>query len=206
MRTVLALAALLLLAGCGAEGRAIDTDNPGDETSTPARPTEVPAADGEVRTRQLATVMDTGRPELCLGPVAESYPPQCGGPPITGWRWADHEGTFDQQGDVRWGEYVVTGTFDGQGFTATGAVPAASYDAPSEAPSPGSAPSRELSDTELAGIAEEVGALPGAQGAYASEGQVTVDVLYDDGSMQQWADATYGRDVVVVVSALVPTG
>ena len=126
------------------------------------------------------------------------------GPPITNWSWADVEGTFDQQGDVRWGLYLVIGTFDGRAFTVTDVIPDAVYDGPAEAPSPGPAPARDYSDTELAGIAEEVGALPGAQGAYAGEGQVVVDVLHDDGSIQRWVDATYGRDVVRVFSALVP--
>ena len=58
--------------------------------------------------------MDVGRPELCTGPVAESYPPQCGGPPIREWRWADHEGDYEQVGKVRWGAFVVDGYFDGE--------------------------------------------------------------------------------------------
>ena len=30
--------------------------------------------------------------ELCLGPIAESCPPQCGGPALVGWDWADRAG------------------------------------------------------------------------------------------------------------------
>ena len=32
---------------------------------------------------------------------------------------------------------------------------------------------------------------------------VVVDVVHDDGSLQDWADATYGENVVIVSSALV---
>jgi hypothetical protein len=39
----------------------------------------------------VATVLQEGDgpPELCLGGVAESFPPQCGGPEIAGWDWED---------------------------------------------------------------------------------------------------------------------
>lgn len=205
---VAAIAAVLLLAACGGAGRAVDDTNPGSSSSGPPKPTEIPAADGPVRTRSLATVMDAGGPELCLGPVAESYPPQCGGPPIANWDWSagyTHQ-AFDRQGDIRWGQFAVTGTFDGSSFEVTDAIPAALYDVPAEEPAPGAAPARDHSEAELAAIAEEVGGLPGAQGAFTNEGRVTVDVVYDDGSLQDWADRAYGRDVVVVVSALVPAG
>ena len=85
-------------------------------------PTEIPAATGTVTTRNLATVMDTGSPELCLGPVAESYPPQCSGPPIEGWSWKDQRGVFEKSGDVRWGLFSVQGTWDGRPFTVTSAT------------------------------------------------------------------------------------
>ncbi len=68
--------------------------------------------------------MDVDRPELCTGPVAESYPPQCGGPPIREWRWADHEGDYEQVGKVRWGAFVVQGYFDGDEYVVTSATPA----------------------------------------------------------------------------------
>jgi hypothetical protein len=43
--------------------------------------------------------MDTETPEVCLGPVAESYPPQCNGPELVGWEWGDHDGMFERQGE-----------------------------------------------------------------------------------------------------------
>ena len=45
--------------------------------------------------------MDVAQPELCTGPIAESYPPQCVGPVIGYWDWADHKGEYDQVGEVR---------------------------------------------------------------------------------------------------------
>lgn len=205
MRTALALAALLLVAACGTDegtdgGTATD---PGSD-----RPTEVPAAPGQVTTRDLVTVMDTGAPELCLGPVAESWPPQCSGPAIEGWNWGEQNGVFEQQQGVRWGQFVVTGTWDGERFGYEGAIPAALYDPPVDGAAPAlPEPEVEHTQEELEAIAGEVGRdLPGAQGAYAQDGHVLVDVTYDDGSLQAWADEEYGADVVVVSSVLVEAG
>ncbi len=206
MRIALAIApVLLVLTACsGGEGTPVATDPASEEPSAASqRPSEVPAAPGTVRSRDLATVMDTGRPELCLGPVAESYPPQCGGPEITNWDWKKQDGMFEQQGDVRWGTFAVTGTFDGTAFTLTEAIPGALYDAMPQEPPVYPEPSVDYSEQELQDIAEDVGTLPGAQGANSLEGNVLVDVLYDDGSIQDWATEEYGEGVVVVTSALV---
>jgi hypothetical protein len=203
MRTALALAAVLLLtlAACGSDDGTTATDPAG---SPGEMPTAVPAAPGQVTTRGIVTVMDTGEPELCLGPVAESWPPQCGGPPIDGWRWGDHDGVFERQQGIRWGQFVVTGTWDGTRFGYEDAVPAALHDPPVEAPPASPAPAVEHTQEELDAIAEAVGRdLPGAQGAYAQDGHVLVDVTYDDGSLQAWADETYGEHVVVVTPMLV---
>jgi hypothetical protein len=151
--------------------------------------------------------MDTGQgAELCLGPVAESYPPQCGGPPLVDWDWAKHDGTFDHQGDVRWGTYALTGTWDGTSFTATDAVPGALYDPAAPTPTPTPPPLKALTDNELAHVAAVLNGTSGVINAAAGEGHVLVDVYYDDGSLQQWADATYGANVVIVSSALVDAG
>jgi hypothetical protein len=70
------------------------------------------------RFRLQATVLaspDHG-PQLCQT-VAESLPPQCGGPDIANWKW---EGLQSQEAQgTRWGVYVVTGTYDGKIFTMT---------------------------------------------------------------------------------------
>ena len=124
---------------------------------------------GPVPTRNLATVMDTGSPELCLGPIAESYPPQCGGPALIDWDWADHKGTFDQQGDVRWGTYAVTGTWDGTSFTATEAVPGALYDpAMPRAHAHATGRDGDYSDPELEQIASELRPPPGCSARTAA--------------------------------------
>jgi len=152
--------------------------------------------------------MDTGDgAELCLGAVAESYPPQCGGPAITNWDWDSEslQGILDEQGDIRWGTFAVTGTWDGTAFTVTDAIPGPLYDPMPEEPVVLPDPSVDYSQSELDDISTSLDEeLPGYQGSYADqEGHVLVDVLYDDGSIQDYVDAAYGDGVVVVIGGLV---
>src|SRR5262245_9295944 len=125
MRTrILAIAgaATLLLAGCAAS-----EDEPGHNGDMV---TTLPESPATVTTEHPVTVLDDGDgAELCLGPVAESYPPQCGGPTLIGWNWDDHEDTYEQAGDTRWGQYIVTGEYDleGQTFTPSEITPGADY-------------------------------------------------------------------------------
>ena len=55
-------------------------------------------------------------PELCLGGVKMSYPPQCEGTRITNWRWDQVQGE-ETAGSTTWGSYTVVGTYDGSSFT-----------------------------------------------------------------------------------------
>ncbi|GAA1937078.1 hypothetical protein GCM10009797_33480 [Nocardioides hwasunensis] len=85
-------------------------------------------ADGPVRT--VTTVLDEGGgPVMCLGMVMQSSPPQCDGPDVAGWEWADHP-EADAAGGVRWGGFVVVGDWDGTTLTVTAARPATDDDWP----------------------------------------------------------------------------
>ena len=201
---LLAVAPLLLLAACGG------TDAVARDGSSPADPDAPPALalPANVRTANLAMVMDTGkgRPQVCLGPIAESYPPQCGGPVLLGWRWKDHP-EHDRQGRIRWGSFMITGSWDGTRLRAVEAIPAALYDPMYEEPTTPPDPEPPVPREELERIAEVLqDVLPGVQGTYAAETYVLADVFYDDGSLQAWADETYGDDVVVLTAAMVPVG
>lgn len=70
-----------------------------------------------------ATVLDDGDgPELCLGGIDESLPPQCSGMPIHGWSWDAIEGEQIASG-VTWDEFHVVGAYDGSSFTIERADP-----------------------------------------------------------------------------------
>jgi hypothetical protein len=284
-RTSTLLAALAVtaatLTGCSTESemRAQDpaaSQAPSDTAgeSPTAVPTAVPVVEGELATRGLVTVLDDGDgPELCHS-VAESMPPQCSGPKITGWDWAAHP-EHEDQGGVRWGSFHLTGTFDGATFAVSDAIPAALYDAmnePEEEPLgtpcdepeggwvvdddarspedmdatlnaaaalPGYAMAwlddqvvnvavtedpegaeatlretwggalcvseAEHTEDELQAIQLELNTLPGLLSSGSDRpDHLAADVLLDDGSMQEWADATYGEGLVTVTSALAP--
>lgn len=94
-----------VLAACGEEAAV---------TSTP------PASDGgDQRYTTTATVLESPAhgPQLCLGAVATSLPPQCGGPDIVNWSWDDV--ASESMSGTTWGEYTVVGTYDGERFTLT---------------------------------------------------------------------------------------
>jgi len=77
---------------------------------------EISSADAEeavLTTQHPVVVRDEGRgAELCVGGVAESLPPQCGGPTLVGWDWSDHEGGYERLAGITWGEFVVIGNYD----------------------------------------------------------------------------------------------
>nr|WP_300046760.1 hypothetical protein [uncultured Nocardioides sp.] len=276
---ILAAAAVLTVLGATAcsteaEMRAVDPAS-GSGAAADASSGEVPqpVPDGEVRTSGLVMVIDEGDgPELCLGAVAESYPPQCSGPALADFDWGD-VGSEEASG-VQWGSYALTGTFDGTTFTVTDAIPAALYDtmaAPEEEPLAAACDSPTTTDTAkatpedmdatlaaasalptyasawLTGNTINVAVTEDAEGAEAelrktwggmlcvttvqrtdadlnevnqelqaalgeqlltsgstSPDSLDAQVVFDDGSIQAWADATYGDGLVRISSALVP--
>lgn len=204
-RAVLTLVALSLPAVLAACGSGADPAGPGDGVSASATsdpPTVVPALAGEVT--GVGTVLDTDGPRLCLGAVAESYPPQCDGLPMDGWDWASVPGTFEETEGARWGAYAVTGTFDGTTFTLTQApLSAALYDPVAPPVTEPPAPAEPWDTARAEEVTVELGELlPGYLGSFPDGVLVRVDVVADDGSLQGWVDATYGEGHVVVSSAL----
>lgn len=193
---VAAAVALLALSGCANSAPSSTPSQPSLGAVTPVPP------EGEVRA--VGTVVDTaGAAELCLGAVAESYPPQCSGIPLEGWTWEGVDGS-ETSGDVTWGAYAVTGTYDGETFEVTQPpIMLALYD-PIRPEDPTGGEPGSGDEQTLAAIQEE---LPERLGdAYLSsfpqDGWLWVDVVWDDGTWQEAADAAYGDDVVVVRSAI----
>ena len=139
--------------------------------------------------------------------MAESYPPQCTGIPLEGWTWDGVEGA-ESSGDVTWGAYAVRGTYDGDDVHRhAGSHPAGPVRPdPSQDPTGGKPGAGD--ESELADIQEE---LPDRLGdaylsSYPQDGWLWVDVVWDDGSWQDAADAEYGEDTVIIRSAITPSG
>ncbi|MBG6054426.1 hypothetical protein IWX81_000816 [Salinibacterium sp. CAN_S4] len=152
------------------------------------------------------TVIQVGdaAPEFCLGAVAESYPPQCSGPELVGWDWAANEGS-ETASDVTWGTYAVFGSWDGAALAVDSAIMLALYDTvPVVDPQLDEANAGASSEQQLADIQAEISDTAPVEvlSSFPQNGYLFVQVVHDDGSVQAWADQTYGPDVVAVRSAL----
>jgi len=148
-------------------------------------------------------VIDTaGEVRLCLDAIMESYPPQCDGIPVDGWSWSGLNG-YDMAAESRWGSFAVFGEFNGARLLITDEpVTLALYDsAPQES---GDIPTGQTSESELERIHDELKRieLPHQSSVFVVDGHVRVTVAWDDGSLQRVLDDRYGKDVVIVTSAL----
>ena len=122
----IAFALLLLLSAAGC-GQGPDEDAAASQAATTAPDDAPPAYEGH------GLVLETrrGGPELCLGTVLESLPPQCDGIPIEGWDWTAVE-KEEEAGGTTWGQFRVVGSYDGETFTVHEAGPPGEPAAPSD--------------------------------------------------------------------------
>ena len=89
-------------------------------SSTPSTTTVPipPSSSGRYQVDTTVLQDDSHAPELCLGGIRESLPPQCGGVPIANWDWSKVTGQ-ETRGATTWGEFHVVGTYDGTTFRLT---------------------------------------------------------------------------------------
>ncbi|MHA7154026.1 hypothetical protein [Arthrobacter sp. TMN-50] len=210
--------AAAVLSACGAVGVPASApsapDSPSSSGSTGPDSSPTPsttpggiAAAGEVLAQGTVLQQGDSLPQLCLGGVAESYPPQCSGPDLLNWDW----GRVNQEetaSGVTWGAYAMQGTWDGTAFTWTGvATPLSLYDPIADldprldpaSPGPGDQADLERLQIELFDAAG-----PTIVGSTVSNGYLVVTAMYDDGTLQEHYDAEYGPNTVIVQSALRP--
>lgn len=196
------VAGLLLLSACtaGSAGSAAPTSTtaPSDQRLEDAQPRPP-----EKRVIGTGTVMDVGGDvQLCLGAIAESYPPQCSGVPLDGWSWDGVEGS-ESSGQTTWGAYAVSATFDGERLQNTDPPTLLALYDPLAPEDPTGGVAGTTPEDELARVQDDVfGRLDDALTASSDRGYVWVQVVWDDGSLQEAVDAEYGENVVVVQSAL----
>ncbi|WP_203138724.1 hypothetical protein [Microbacterium sp. JZ31] len=161
---------------------------------------------GEIQVQ--GTVMDkAGAISLCIGPIAQSYPPQCAGIPLEGWDWDAAEGE-ETAADSTWGAYAVTGTFDGETIAVTAPpILLALFDPMVPEDPTGGEPGTTRED-ELLEIQQTIQDRLGdeVQSAYVENGYVRLQVVWDDGTYQDAADAEFGEKVVIVESLMQPVG
>ncbi|GIH08763.1 hypothetical protein Rhe02_68300 [Rhizocola hellebori] len=116
MKRAVVLLLAVVVAGCAAPTP--PPAGPPSALPAPQKQTNLIPDGYQGRYRLQATVLANAQhgPQLCQT-VAESLPPQCGGPDIADWKW---EGLDSQEAaGTRWGVYVVTGKYDGKVFTLT---------------------------------------------------------------------------------------
>jgi hypothetical protein len=114
MKRAALVATLMLISACAAQQQ--PAGPPAEKkTSTPVNLVR----DGYTgRFRVVATVLENAShgPQVCSS-VADSLPPQCGGPDIAGWKWDGLQ--KESVNGTTWGSYQLTGKFDGNAFTLT---------------------------------------------------------------------------------------
>jgi hypothetical protein len=127
MRMLVPAAALLVVlvsAACGSGEPGAVGGSTGVVDDAPPPPT-VPAPDREQLYEADGIVLEDSShgPELCLGGIALSLPPQCGGVPLAGWDWEAVDGEQSESGTT-WGEFHLVGTYDDGALTVTEVGPA----------------------------------------------------------------------------------
>lgn len=215
MSGLAAAVVLFAVAGCATAGPGSSGGPAPSATSAPAAPAQ-PVATGADAQAQLAglpmpsttepvmaigLVLDDGEPMLCLGPVMESAPPQCSGPALASFDWAQVTEPVEMEG-VRWAQVAMHVTYDAASHTVTQAgelldlaavtMPAIEY------------PTGDLDEATIAAVQADLDTVERADvlGHVGMDGVVVLSVTYDDGSMQAALDEIYGDGVVFVESAL----
>ncbi len=202
--------AVVLGTACAPETSGTPTPRPASSSPAPATPdtTAVPLGAvwpdppaGEVVAE--GTVLDAnGVVVLCLGAVADSSPPQCSGTPLEGWSWDGIGGAH--AADVVWGTYTVQGMYDGERITVTQTPTPAAH----REPAPEATVTDDAERKRLTAVWQQIVDRIGTRtiSTHIDPDRVEVHVVWDDGTLQDAADAEFGEGVVEIRSALRSAG
>ncbi|WP_161965136.1 hypothetical protein [Ornithinimicrobium cerasi] len=200
MPALLVVLAALALPACGSATGPAPAD-PGEATPTD----HVSLDEGLVGRGLLMQDSPGAAVELCLGPSASSYPPQCGGPTLEGdFSWDQVEAQVE--GDVTWTEepYWVVGRYDpddgSQGSFTLVRAPSTDPPAGWTAPEPTSVQFPQLCEDPTADVPEvdQVARTAGAGGM--TEEQALMELVRTlDGYVSSWV-SDGGPTFNVVVS------
>ena len=194
------MAGLLVLSAC-ATGPG---SSPAPTSNSAPTLGEVDVAPPDGRVIGVGMVIDVaGEARLCDGAIMESYPPQCAGLPLEGWTWDGVDG-YERSGETTWGSYAVYGMYDGEHLTVTDPpIKLALFDpvAPEDPTGgvDGSTPADDLTriqDELSTALDDRVSTI------FTDRGYVWLQVVWDDGTLQDAVDSVYGDGVVIVTSAL----
>ncbi|WP_147255760.1 hypothetical protein [Streptomyces sp. PT12] len=196
------LPAVLLFTACGEEGGS-------DPARSDAPPENPPPVDQEYRASGTVLQSPDRGPVLCAG-VAESFPPQCGGGvELARWDWDAVEAESEQ--GTTWGDFELTGTWDGETFTVTGTGPPsrpAEWPAAPAPDEPGGGDRAARDPDELADIQRDLtedfpddvlSSFPDEE-----QGVVQADVVLATPELQETVDERFGEGAVVLNSWLMP--
>lgn len=193
---------VVVVAGCAGAGPAAPAAPVPTGPEVQAQLAELPAPGPDSPVLAISTVLEhDGGALLCLGAVAESAPPQCDGLELLGWDWAAFE--HAESGGVRWAQGVaIEGTYDPEARTFTQAgepMSAAAITMPAI-----EVPVGSLDDATIEAAQNDFSAVERADVLSTSgeQGTLVVEVVYDDGTVQEAIDEIYGPGIAFVISAL----
>src|SRR6185369_14164338 len=105
-----AIAPVVLAAACA--GRAADGIAAPPPQPPPSPVNLVPDGyQGRFEVRAAVLESESHGPQLCTA-MADSLPPQCGGPDVQGWKWSAVR--HESAARTKWGSYLLVGRFDGK--------------------------------------------------------------------------------------------
>ena len=207
MKLLITLICCLLLTGCDGKPVAKSADSPPASPSVdltrPGGP--VVGVEGPLYMTHATVLQESARPELCVGLVRTSLPPQCGGPPIVNWDWDDVDWEESANG-VIWGDYEVVGRYDGKRFAVVDVEPDEGKYRVEPEPAPPE-PERGYSHRELRSIQLEGAEILDRFGAEMVTSSVVDDhveygVVIATDEMRDAFAQEYGKGAVVLVPAM----